>query len=170
MGLGTAEHHLLNPRGWPTITTTLPISGETMVEILPRLHTSDALGGSKINIFFSLYFLRFACGATTRVRRTIASLTPYMSALHASRLEPRRGSTPTPTAISSFPPFRCPPDVPPPLGAKSESQVQTPRRLGYTEPSSQSMVFLQTPHQTRRTTPIPIRPLNRGSSTRLLID
>ena len=51
------EHHLLNPQGWPTITTGLPISGETMVEILPQSHTSDVFRRSRVN--FSLYFLHF---------------------------------------------------------------------------------------------------------------
>ena len=38
-----AEHNLLNPRGWPTITTGLPISGETMEAVLSRLSASDVL-------------------------------------------------------------------------------------------------------------------------------
>ena len=54
-GPRTAEHHPLNPRDCPTITTSLPISGETMGDILSRLHTSDVSQRSKINI--SLYFL-----------------------------------------------------------------------------------------------------------------
>ena len=56
MGPVVPKHHLLNPQGWPTITTSLPISGGTMGEILPQSHTSDVSRWSKVNI--SLYFLR----------------------------------------------------------------------------------------------------------------
>ena len=101
MGPCLAEHRLLNPWDWPTITTSLPISGETMVGTLPRLSSSDVLHAAEDQYFLRL--ISYALyGATTRLRCTIVPLKLCMLDFYASRLE-SCGSTPTPTAISPMP-------------------------------------------------------------------
>lgn len=161
VGPGATEHRLLNPRELANHHSQLAHfggdNGWRSCHGYARLMLSQR---SKINIF---RFISYAlCGATTRLRRTIV---PGVPASYAPRLKPG-GSTPPPTVIF-FPPLRCPPDVPPPREATSESQPQIPQPLAYTGRTIPSTFSQTTSPQTRHT--MQTLRLNRRSSTRLLI-
>ena len=161
VGPGATERRLLNPRELANHHSQLAHfggdNGWRSCHGYARLMPSQR---SKINIF---RFISYAlCGATTRLRRTIV---PGVPASYAPRLKPG-GSTPPPTVIF-FPPLRCPPDVPLPLGAMSGSQVQIPQRPAYTGQTTRSTLSQAASHRTRLTTPT--RRLNRRLCIRSLI-